>query len=114
MTIFVDDITSANSAGINVTSTDVQILSNDNSGLLPILNTITTSLTDIKLRCDDTSLATTIELVLTPTTISIPTIQQFANDAAAGVGGLVLGDIYETDGTGAAPLNVAGILMRKQ
>lgn len=53
-------------------------------------------------------------IALTPTSISIPTIQQFANDAAAGVGGLVLGDIYETDGTGAAPLNVAGILMRKQ
>ena len=42
------------------------------------------------------------------------TIQAFANDAAAGVGGLVGGDVYQTDGTGAAPLNAAGILMIKQ
>jgi len=40
--------------------------------------------------------------------------QAFANDAAAGLGGLVLGDLYQTTGTGAAPLNAAGILMIKQ
>ena len=38
----------------------------------------------------------------------------FADDAAAGVGGLVIGDAYQTDGTGAAPLNVAGIVVLKQ
>ena len=38
----------------------------------------------------------------------------YADDAAAGVGGLIAGQIYETTGAGAAPLNVAGILMRKQ
>jgi hypothetical protein len=46
--------------------------------------------------------------------IELPTIQAFADDADAATGGLTTGMIYETDGTGAAPLNVAGILMRKQ
>lgn len=43
-----------------------------------------------------------------------PTLVAYADDTAAGVAGLVLGDLYQTDGTGAAPLNVAGIVMIKQ
>jgi len=35
----------------------------------------------------------------------------FADNAAAVAGGLSAGDVYRTDGTGAAPLNAAGILM---
>ena len=38
----------------------------------------------------------------------------YADDAAAGAAGLGPGDVYQTDGTAAAPLNVAGILMIKQ
>lgn len=38
----------------------------------------------------------------------------FDDDTAAGIGGLVLGDIYQTTGNGANPLNVAGIVMVKQ
>lgn len=38
----------------------------------------------------------------------------YADDAAAGAGGLVQNQLYQTDGTGAAPLNVAGIVMIKQ
>ena len=38
----------------------------------------------------------------------------YADDAAAGVGGLTAGQLYQTDGTGTAPLNVAGIVMIKQ
>ena len=38
----------------------------------------------------------------------------FADDAAAGVGGLVTDEAYQTNGAGAAPLNVAGIVMIKQ
>lgn len=37
-----------------------------------------------------------------------------ADDAAAGASGLTAGQVYQTDGTGLAPLNVAGILMIKQ
>lgn len=43
-----------------------------------------------------------------------PPLPSFADDAAAGVGGLTAGKKYVTDGTGAAPLNVAGIIMVKQ
>ncbi len=38
----------------------------------------------------------------------------FADDAAAGGAGAVTGTLYQTDGTGAAPLNVPGIVMIKQ
>ena len=41
-------------------------------------------------------------------------LDSFADDAAAGSDGLVAGDLYQTTGTGAAPLNVAGIVMIKQ
>jgi hypothetical protein len=37
-----------------------------------------------------------------------------ADDATAGGAGLATGDLYQTDGTGAAPLNVPGIVMIKQ
>ena len=36
------------------------------------------------------------------------------DDAAAGAAGLVIGDLYQTTGAGAAPLNAPGILMIKQ
>jgi len=39
---------------------------------------------------------------------------QYADDAAAGAAGLLTGRWYQTSGAGAAPLNVAGILMVKQ
>ena len=38
----------------------------------------------------------------------------YDDDTAAGVGGLAAGEMYQTTGSGAAPLNVAGILMIKQ
>ena len=46
--------------------------------------------------------------------LTIPVLPAYADDAAAGVGGLNFGDVYQTDGTAATPLNVAGILMIKQ
>ena len=42
----------------------------------------------------------------------IAVLPSFADDAAAS--SLAQGRLYQTDGTGAAPLNVAGIVMRKQ
>jgi|TARA_B100000497_G_scaffold122228_1_gene153047 hypothetical protein len=43
-------------------------------------------------------------------------LQAFDDDAAAGAGGSPLpsGSLYKTTGNGAAPLNVAGIVMVKQ
>ncbi len=44
----------------------------------------------------------------------MPNLDLFADDAAAGAGGIVAGQLYQTDGTGAAPLNIKGIVMLKQ
>ena len=41
-------------------------------------------------------------------------LDAYADDAAAGAAGLPKDKLYQTDGTGAAPLNVAGIVMIKQ
>jgi len=41
-------------------------------------------------------------------------LQAFADDAAAGAGGIASGKLYKTSGSGASPLNVAGIVMVKQ
>lgn len=41
-------------------------------------------------------------------------IPAFADDTAAGLGGLMTGELYQTTGSGSAPLNTPGILMIKQ
>jgi len=41
-------------------------------------------------------------------------IPSYADDADAGANGLIQGDVYQTNGTGSAPLNVPGIRMIKQ
>mgnify|MGYP003113547078 FL=1 len=41
-------------------------------------------------------------------------LDAYADDAAAGAAGLPKDKLYQTDGTGAAPLDVAGIVMIKQ
>ena len=41
-------------------------------------------------------------------------LQAFDDDTAAGVGTIASGALYKTTGNGAAPLNVAGIVMVKQ
>lgn len=46
--------------------------------------------------------------------VPVATLSAYDDDTAAGVGGLVAGDRYQTTGSGAAPLNVAGIVMVKQ
>lgn len=46
--------------------------------------------------------------------ITIGNIKAYDDDAAAGTAGLIAGMVYMTTGSGAAPLNVAGILMIKQ
>jgi hypothetical protein len=41
-------------------------------------------------------------------------VPSYADDADAGTNGLIQGDVYQTNGTGSAPLNIAGIRMIKQ
>jgi hypothetical protein len=40
-----------------------------------------------------------------------PSLTAYADNAAAIAGGLTTGQTYQTDGTGAAPLNAAGVVM---
>lgn len=54
------------------------------------------------------------QFILNEQGYKITVLPMYADDAAAGAGGLVVEQLYQTDGTGAAPLNVAGILMIKQ
>jgi len=44
----------------------------------------------------------------------LKTIPAYDDDAAAATAGLVAGDVYQTTGGGASPLDVAGIVMIKQ
>lgn len=46
--------------------------------------------------------------------ITISNLPAYDDDTAAGVGGLTVGMVYMTTGSGSAPLNAAGILMIKQ
>ena len=41
-------------------------------------------------------------------------LSAYADDADAGTNGVATGELYQTDGTGSAPLNIAGIVMIKQ
>lgn len=52
-------------------------------------------------------------ITLTASHISAP-LSAYADDADAGTNGVVTGELYQTDGTGSAPLNIAGIVMIKQ
>jgi len=46
--------------------------------------------------------------------VNLNSLGSYADDAAAGAGGVPQFGLYQTDGTGVAPLNVAGIVMIKQ
>jgi hypothetical protein len=46
--------------------------------------------------------------------LTLNNVPAFDDDGAAAAGGLTAGDVYQTSGAGAAPLNAAGILMIKQ
>ena len=59
-----------------------------------------------------TSAATAIEF--TTDSISLLGLPSFDDDADATAGSLVAGNLYQTTGLGASPLDVAGILMIKQ
>jgi hypothetical protein len=58
--------------------------------------------------------STTIFFGMKPTGQMFANLAAFDDDTAAGGAGLVAGDMYQTTGAGAAPLNVAGIVMVKQ
>lgn len=47
-------------------------------------------------------------------TSKLDSIPSYSDDTEAGLSGLTSGDIYQTNGMAASPLNIAGILMVKQ
>lgn len=59
-------------------------------------------------------LSVTDTLVTITKKVKMSALQSFADDAAAGTGGIAQNELYQTSGAGAAPLNVAGIVMVKQ
>ena len=81
-------------------------------------STATASLTDLLLGSDDNdSNATknfTAQTLLALASTAIITLPAYQDEAAAIVGGLAAGQLYQTTGTGAAPLDAAGIVMVKQ
>jgi len=56
---------------------------------------------------------TTNDTVYVPN-LNIVNIISANDDTDAGLSGLTTGDVYQTSGVGASPLNVPGILMIKQ
>ena len=56
----------------------------------------------------------TVNGVFTSEDALLKGLDSFADDAAAAAAGLASDTVYQTNGAGAAPLNVAGILMVKQ
>jgi hypothetical protein len=67
--------------------------------------------TSILLSINDNLAETSTSITITPTTINLTGLPSFDDDAAAS--GLTTGDLYITTGDGAAPLDVAGIVMMK-
>jgi hypothetical protein len=103
-------------AGLGVAGVFISSDNNlDQSGLLSVQEG------DVTIKVENTTTSDFSEIVMSNQRIQINTnlitigfLPDFADDAAAAAGGLFQGDIYQTDGTGAAPLNVAGIVMIKQ
>ena len=68
---------------------------------------------DMSLATGDVSIICSGDLTFAPANgdMIFSNLPAFANQAAAVAGGKVTGDVYRTNGAGAAPLNVAGIVM---
>ena len=80
--------------------------------------TATPALTDLILGTDvgaaDATKNFTVQTVLALASSAVITLPAYQDEAAAIVAGLSTGQLYQTTGTGAAPLNAAGIVMVKQ
>lgn len=109
--LFASDGTTNNESNLTVTETGT-VISTDQGGA--------TTFTQVEVAGQamtstvSTSGVTQTQLVQNTTTFKMLGVPAYDDDAAAGAGGLTTGDLYQTTGSGAAPLNVAGILMIKQ
>lgn len=82
---------------------DIQLINGGNIGI-DVVGSVTTDGC-----CTDTGLTPSVTL-----TLDFSELPAYANDIAAAAGGVTVGQPYQTTGGGAAPLNVAGIVMVKQ
>ncbi len=73
--------------------------------------TATPAAADLVLGTDSGSADATKNFTIQSLFDAVITLTAYNDDAAAGVGGLVAGQLYQTTGAGAAPLNAAGIVM---
>jgi len=114
------------SAGLNVTDNlTVDLYATDNATLSGA-SFVRVDNTSIILTKDSTSTSNVSKIELTNTkilfsgqsgnriNINSNILPSFNDDTAAGVGGLIAGDLYQTTGSGAAPLNAAGMILVKQ
>tara|TARA_Y100000590_G_scaffold84148_1_gene93915 strand:+ start:3579 stop:3845 length:267 start_codon:yes stop_codon:yes gene_type:complete len=80
--------------------------------------TATPALTDMVLGTDvgssDATKNFTAQNLLALVSSAVITLPAYQDEAAAIAAGLTTGQLYQTTGTGAAPLNAAGIVMVKQ
>jgi len=78
----------------------------------------TPTLTDLLLGTDvgsaDATKNFTVQTILALASSAVITLPKYQDEAAALAAGLTTGQLYQTTGTGAAPLNTAGIVMVKQ
>ncbi len=107
---------SGNNSDINIQYGDILLKSINTIGEYSFIDIGTTN---IHIEVVGTTLGCNIDLTgnaiqLNSDLLSTTALQAFADDTAAGIGGLTIGYMYQTDGTGAAPLNVPGIVMIKQ
>jgi len=97
-------------------NSDANIASNTSTGnRLQTLDTTlgTSTQIDMSLATGDVSITCSGDLTLAPSTgdMIFSNLPQFADNAGAIAGGKAVGDVYRTNGAGAAPLNVGGIVM---
>jgi len=91
----------------------IELYDNSSSGIeIKSENISTTDIGSIVVTDTNIIITNPTLLVLNSPLINIPNLTPYADDAAAGAGGLNTGDLYQTDGTGA--LTTAGIVMIKQ
>lgn len=104
------DTASASNA-ITIEPTITELVFNNNDYKAEVILEATGSMLSFK---DETGPTIENNIIVNTNGVAINTLPDYDDDTAAGVGGLITNDVYQTTGSGASPLNVAGIMMIKQ
>jgi hypothetical protein len=108
---YIDVISGTTQNLINVNQTQVTMVYNDT--LVGVNNFIRVKFDVIDLVFDD-GVGNQFAFQVDVNGFNPKNLPAYQDDTAAGIAGLPQGYLYQTDGTGAAPLDVAGIMMIKQ